>query len=54
MADKIPTIEPIKLQDYTVKQSEFDMVPRIPMRSLILAPSGGGKTVLIYKLAKAL
>ena len=26
------------------------MVPRIPMRSLVLAPSGGGKTILIQNL----
>ena len=26
------------------------MVPRVPMRSLILAPSGGGKTILIQNL----
>ena len=50
MSDKIPTILPIKLKDYTVKQSRYDIVPRIPMRSLILAPSGGGKTVLIQNL----
>ena len=46
MSEKIPKIEPIKLKDYTVKQSKFDMVPRIPMRSLVLAPSGGGKKKL--------
>ena len=40
MRNKIPMIEPIEFKDYTVKQSKFDMVPRIPMRSLILAPSG--------------
>ena len=40
MSEKVPTIEPIKLKDFTVKQSKYDMVPRIPMRSLILAPSG--------------
>ena len=50
MSEKIPKIEPIKLKDYTVKQSKFDMVPRIPMRSLVLAPSGGGKTILIQNL----
>jgi stress-induced morphogen len=50
MTEKIPKIEPIKLKDYTVKQSKFDMVPRIPMRSLVLAPSGGGKTILIQNL----
>ena len=45
--NKIPKIEPIKLKDYAEKQSKYDMVPRVPMRSLILAPSGGGKTILI-------
>ena len=53
MSDKknqIPKIEPIELKDYTVKQSKFEVVPKIPMRSLILAPSGGGKTVLIQNL----
>ena len=50
MSDKIPKIEPIRLKDYTVRQSKYDMVPRVPMRSLILAPSGGGKTILIQNL----
>jgi len=50
MSDKIPKIEPIKLKYYTVKQSKYDMVPRLPCRSLLLAPSGGGKTVLLQNL----
>ena len=50
MSDKIPKIEPIKLKDYTVRQSKFEVVAKIPMRSLTLAPSGGGKTVLIQNL----
>ena len=49
MSKTIPTIEPIKLKDYTVKQSKFDMVPRVPMRSLILAPCGGGKNLSLSK-----
>jgi len=48
--NKIPSIKPIALKDFECKQSKYEMVPRIPMRSLILAPSGGGKTVLLQNM----
>ena len=50
MSDKIPKIIPVNMKDYTVKQSRYDMVPRLPCRSLLLAPSGGGKTVLLQRM----
>ena len=50
MADKIPTIQPIKLKDYEVKQSKYEVVPNLPCRSLILGPSGSGKTILLQNL----
>jgi len=50
MSDKIPQIVPAKMKDYTIKQSRYDVVPRLPCRSLILAPSGGGKTVLLQSM----
>ena len=50
MTDKIPTIEPIKLKDYEVKQSKYEVVPKLPCRSLILGPSGSGKTILLQNL----
>ena len=47
---KAPKIEPIKLKEYDTKQSKYDMVPRLPMRSIILGPSGSGKTILIQNM----
>ena len=39
-------IEPIKLKEFEVKQSKFDVAPKIPFRSIILGPSGSGKTII--------
>jgi hypothetical protein len=50
MSDKIPTIQPIKLKDYDIKQSKYEVVPKLPCRSLILGPSGSGKTILLQNL----
>ena len=46
MSDKVPNIQPIKLKEYQTQQSKYDMVPRIPFRSVILGPSGSGKTII--------
>ena len=43
-------IKPIGLKDYTCKQSKHEHVPKIPLRSILLAPSGSGKTVLLSNL----
>ena len=40
-------IQPIKLQEYTCKQSKHDIVPKLPRRGILLAPSGSGKTVVL-------
>ena len=46
-----PTIEPIKTKEYTCKQSKYgDIVPGLPTRATLLAPSFPGKTVLISNL----
>jgi len=47
---KAPKIEPNKLKEYETKQSTYSMVPRLPMRSIILSPSGLGKTILIQNM----
>jgi hypothetical protein len=49
MKDEI-IIKPIKLQEYTCKQSKHAITPKLPLRSIILAPSGSGKTVLLANL----
>ncbi|MFM7978850.1 MAG: hypothetical protein ACKPKO_06000 [Candidatus Fonsibacter sp.] len=38
-----PTIEPIHIREYTVKQSKYDVVGRLPLRAIALGPSGYGK-----------
>ena len=49
MKDEI-IIKPIKLQEYTCKQSKYNIVPKLPLRGILLAPSGSGKTVLLSNL----
>ena len=46
-----PKIVPIKFTEYTVKQSKYgDIVPRLPTRAMLCAPSGSGKTVLLASM----
>ena len=45
--EKVPDIKPIKLKEYNVKQSKYNMVGRIPVRQIVLGPSGCGKGVFI-------
>ena len=45
-----PKIEPIKLKDYTSKQSKYKQCAKLPMRSIVLGPSGSGKTVLLQDM----
>ena len=49
MSDSIK-IEPIKLKEFDVKQSKYDVAPKIPFRSVILGPSGSGKTILLQNM----
>ena len=49
--NKAPTISPVKHIEYECKQSKYgDHVPKLPMRSMIMAPSGSGKTVLLQNM----
>ena len=43
-------IKPLKLQEYTCKQSKYDVVPNLHLRGICLAPSGICKTVLLGNL----
>jgi len=45
-----PKIEPIKLKEYSSKQSKYEHVPKLPMRSIVLGPSGAGKSVLLSNM----
>ena len=46
--EKVPDIKQIKLKKYNVKQSKYNMVGRIPIRQIVLGPSGCGKGIYIY------
>ena len=43
-------IKPIELKEYSCKQSKHGHVPKVPLRMILLAPSGSGKTVLLSNL----
>ena len=46
-----PKITPIQLKEYNCKQSKYsDVAPKLPMRSMLVGPSGGGKTVLLTNM----
>ena len=45
-----PKIQPISVQEYTVKQSKYEVCGKLPIRSVILGPSGSGKTVLLQNM----
>ena len=46
----IPRVVPRKTKDYRVPQSRYPQADRLPSRSILLAPSGSGKTVLLQHL----
>ena len=50
MTNKVPKIEPIQTKEFSVKQSKYDVVGKLPIRSVILGPSGSGKTVLLQNM----
>ena len=50
MNSKTPKVEPIHVQEFTVKQSKYEVCGKLPIRSVILGPSGSGKTVLLQNM----
>ena len=43
-------IKPHAAAKYTYKQSRFANIPELPLRAVLVAPSGGGKTTLLVSL----
>ena len=43
-------IQPINVQEYTVKQSKYEVCGKLPIRSVILGQSGSWKTVLLQNM----
>ena len=50
MNSNVPIVKPRNITEYEYKQSKYPHVPQIPFRSIIVASSTGGKTVLIQNL----
>ena len=50
MSDDVPTIKPIKLKEYEVKQSKYNVASELPIRSIILGPSASGKSILLQNM----
>ena len=46
-----PSLKPIELKEYNCKQGNYgDIIPKLPMRSMLVGPSGSGKTVLLTNM----
>ena len=46
-----PTITPINLKEFNCKQYSYnDVVPKLPMRSMLCGPNSSGKTVLLSNM----
>ena len=46
-----PSLKPIQLKEHTCKQGYYGyIVPKLPMRSMLVGPSGSGKTVLLTNM----
>ena len=46
-----PSLKPIQLKGHTCKQGRYgDIVPKLPMRSMLVGPSGSGKTLRLTNM----
>ena len=50
MSNNVPDIKPIKVKQFASKQSKYDVVGQVPIRSIILSPSGSGKGILLQNM----
>ena len=47
---KMPAIEPLKQAGYEYPQSQTNILPKLPVRALVLAPGSAGKSTMITRL----
>ena len=45
-----PDIKPISIKEFETKQSKYDQVQKLPVRGILLGPSGSGKGVLLQNM----
>jgi len=48
--NEIPIIKPVQTKEYETKQSNYNVVSRLPLRSIVLGPSGSGKSILLQSM----
>ena len=46
----MPDVKPTAEIKYDFKQSKHEVVPKLPMRAMILGPSGSGKSTLLVSM----
>ena len=47
----IPSLKPTQLKERSCPQGHYgDIVPKLPMRSMLVGPSGSGNTVLLTNM----
>ena len=46
----VPTIEPVKVKQFDVKQSKYHQCGNLPIRSVLLGPSGAGKGIVLQNM----
>ena len=46
----LPDVKPIDEIKYDFKQSKHEVVPKLPMRAMIVGPSGSGKSTLLVSM----
>ena len=45
-----PDIKPISIKQFETKQSKYDQIQKLPVRGILLGPSGAGKGVLLQNM----
>jgi len=48
--EKAPDIKPIRTKEYDVPKSKYSQVGSLPTRSILLGPSGSGKSILLQNM----
>ena len=48
--NQTPNVKPIRTKEYDVPKSKYSVVGLLPTRSIILGPSGSGKSILLQNM----
>ena len=45
-----PIVKPVHVKEYELKQSKYEIAPRLPFSQIIVGPSGSGKGILLQTM----